>query len=390
MFSARIRHRLTSFHRRALLSALLSLGTMSAALAKDYVALLGTYTGADSRGIYSVRLNSETGALSTPELAAEISNPEFLALHPNGRIVYALTQVDAVSGKGKGAVAALSLDPKTTRLTLLNVESTDRTSLTHLAVDATGHMVVAAAYGGAYVASFPLKNDGRVGPVATLISHNDQVGPNQPRQDKPHPHSVTLSPDNRIAFVADLGVDRVYAYQLAHATGTVAAFNPPYFTISAGSGPRHTAFSPDGKSFYVLDELDSTVTSCRYDGAQGRATPFERVAALPEDFKGKSTASEIRVHPNGRFVYSANRGHNSLAVFSRNPETGALTRVEVVPTGGDTPRNFALTPDGAWLLCAHQASNNLTVFKVSPATGKLTSTPHTATVPKAVCVLFLR
>ncbi|MEO7599437.1 MAG: lactonase family protein [Opitutus sp.] len=384
---------LNSTRRRRFLPtalALALLGTAGVAPAKDHVALLGTYTGGDSRGIYSVRLNSETGALSTPELAIELNNPEFLTLHPNGRIVYALTQVDPVEGKGKGAVAALTLDPATARLTLLNVQSTDRGSLTHLAIDATGHIVVAASYGGAYVASFPVGNDGRVGPLATLIPHTGQIGPNQPRQDKPHPHSVTLSPDNRIAFVADLGVDRVYAYQLKHATGAIAPFEPPFATISAGSGPRHTAFSPDGKSFYVLDELDSTVTACTYDGVRGVATPFQRVAALPEDFKGKSTASEIRIHPNGRFVYSANRGHNSLAVFSRNPATGELTRVEITPTGGDTPRNFALTPDGAWLLCAHMASNNLTVFKVSAETGKLTSTSATATVPKAVCVLFLQ
>jgi len=358
--------------------------------ASDHVALLGTYTGAESRGIYAVRLNSETGALSTPEVAAELSNPEFLALHPNRRFVYALTQVPADGGKTTAAVAAFQVDVETAKLTPVNSEITGRSSLTHLAVDGNGRMIVAASYGGGYVVSFPLGADGRVGGHASLLSQSGPLGPNHGRQNAPHPHSVTISPDSRFAYVADLGIDRVFTYKLNPADGSIAPNDPAFATFEPGTGPRHTKFSPDGKSFYVLDELDSTITSCRYDAASGSLQPFQRVAALPEDFKGKSTASELRIHPNGRFVYSANRGHNSIAVFSRDETTGALTRVEIIPSGGDTPRNFSLTPDGTWLLCAHQASDNLTVFKVSAESGRLTATPHTAHVPKCVCVLFLQ
>ncbi len=372
------------------LLSLLAVSLCSFAHAVDHVALLGTYTGGESRGIYGVRLNSETGELSEPELMAELANPEFLALHPNGRFVYELTQVSGANGKSEGAVAALAVEPDTGRLTLLNTEPTGRGSLTHLAVDATGKMVVAASYGSAYVVSFPLADDGKVRARVSLIPHAGPLGPHRGRQDAPHPHSVTLSPDNRFAFVADLGQDRMFVYRLSPGPGSIVPHEPAFATMDPGSGPRHSKFSPDGKSFYVLNELDGTVTSCRYDATRGTVETFQRISTLPDDFKGKNTTSEVRVHPNGRFVYAANRGHDSLAVFSRDLKTGALTRVEIVPCGGENPRNFALTPDGAWLLCAHQTSNNLSVFRVDPNTGRLAITSHAAHVPKAVCVLFLR
>ncbi len=375
--------------RRFLLS-LLAAGAAALAHGREHVALLGTYTGADSRGIYAVRLDAKTGALSTPELVAELSNPEFLALHPNGRIVYALTQVAGADGKNSGAVAAFAVDAASGALTPLNVESTGRGSLCHIAVDTTGRMVVVASYGGGYVASFPLLDDGRVGPRGSLLMQEGPVGPSQPRQDAPHPHSVTISPDNRLALVADLGLDRVFAYSLSPEDGTIAPHEPAFATIEPGAGPRHTKFSPDGKSFYVLDELDNTITACRYDAAAGVVKPFQRVGTLPEDFTDRNTTSEIRVHPNGRFVYAANRGHNSLAVFARDPDTGALTRIEIVPCGGEQPRNFGLTPDGAWLLCGHQNSNSMAVFRVDAETGRLTPTGPAVAAPKPVCVLFLR
>lgn len=370
---------------------LLLLAAGISAPAREYTALLGTYTGsgpADSRGIYAVRLDAETGALSAPELVAELSNPEFLTLSPDHRELYALTRV-VVDGKATGGVAAFALDPAGPKLTPLNTESTGRGQLCHLAVDATGRELMVAAYGDPYVASFPLGADGRVGKVASVIPHTGPLGPKTDRQEKPHAHSITLSPDNRFAFAADLGVDRVFTYRLNPADGTLAPHEPAFATLSPGSGPRHTKFSPDGKHFYILSELAGTVTACRYASATGALVPFQTVSTLPEGYAGRHSASEIRVHPSGRFVYAANRIHNSIAVFTRDPDTGALALVENMPTGGDQPRNFNLTPDGEWLLCAHQATDNLMVFKVDQQTGRLAPTGRTAKVPRAVCVLFL-
>lgn len=372
-----------------LILSLMTIGALNLTHAQDHVALLGTYTGDGSRGIYSVRINAETGALSHPELVAELPNPEFLALHPNGRFVYALTQGTTSDGGRSAAVAAFEVDRESGQLTALNTELAARGALTHLAIDETGSMAIAASYGGAYVVSFPIKPDGSLGPRASFIQHEGRVGPG-PRQNAPYPHSVTISPGNRIAFVADLGLDRVFPYRIDPEDGTLSSHEPALVTVAPGAGPRHTAFSPDGKSFYVLNELDGTITSCRFDSETGIAEPFERVSTLPDDFTGRNTTSEIRVHPGGRFVYAANRGHDSLAVFERNAESGALTRLEVVPCGGEQPRNFSLTPDGAWLLSAHQNSNDLTLFKVDLETGRLTATPHTVPAPTPVCVLFLQ
>lgn len=368
---------------------LLAFATASISAARDHLALLGTYTGAESRGLYAVRLDAETGRLNEPELVAELPNPEFLAAHPNGRVVYALTQVKNAAGGNTGAVAAFEVDRASGKLTPLNTVSTGRGSLTHLAVDATARMLVAASYGGGYVVSFPLQSDGRLGGPATLLSHEGPPGPNRSRQEKPHPHNVTLSPDNRFAWVADLGLDRVLAYALSPADASLAPHEPAFLALHPGAGPRHTAFSADGTSFYVLNELDGTITACRYDAARGTAEAFQRISTSPDDYTGRNSGSEIRIHPSGRFVYAANRGHNGLAVFAREPATGALERIEIVPCGGDTPRNFALSPDGAWLLCGHQNSNTLSAFQVHPDTGRLTLEATTA-APKPVCVLFLR
>lgn len=372
---------------------ILALGAAALASAREYTALLGTYTGngaTDSRGIYAVKLDGETGVLSAPELVAELSNPEFLALHPDGRHLYALTRVDTPERKAVGAVTGFTLEAAAgVKLTPLNTEATGRGQLCHIAVDATGRQVLVAAYGDPYVASFPLLADGRVGSVASVIPHTGPLGPQKDRQEKPHAHSFTVSPDNRYAFAADLGVDRVFTYDLHPADGTIAPHDPAFTALPPGAGPRHTKFSPDGKHFYILSELGGTVTACRYDAGRGVMEPFQTISTLPTGYLGRHSASEIRVHPSGRFVYTANRVHNSIAVFARNPTTGELTLVEHVPTGGDQPRNFNLTPDGAWLLCAHQTTDNLVVFKVDAESGRLAPMGRPTRVARAVCVLFL-
>jgi 6-phosphogluconolactonase len=351
---------------------------------------VGTYTLNTSRGIYAARLDAATGALSAPVLAAETVNPTFLALHPNGRVLYALRELGTVGGKPGGAVSAFALTAGSPALTLLHEEPSGGISLTHLAADATGHTLVAVSYGGGYTVSFPLAADGRPGPRVSFLPHQGPLGPNASRQDKPHAHSVTLSPDNRFALVADLGLDRVLTYRLDAATAALTPNDPAAIVIAPGAGPRHAKFSADGRCFYVLGEIDGSVTACRYDAASGAATPFQHITTLPPGFQVQDAdrAAEIRIHPNGKFLYASNRGHDSLAVFAIDAATGALSSVELMPCGGKAPRNFALTPDGAWLVCAHQDSNTLCSFRVDAATGKLTRVPGTISVPSPVCVLF--
>lgn len=351
---------------------------------------LGTYTpaGGESRGIYAVRLDPVTGRLGEPVLAAETPNPTFLTWHPDGRTLYAGGEGPDETGKVSGGAAAFSFDAATGTLAPLNARGTGG-GATHLATDATGRMLITVNYGGGFTASFPLDADGRIGPRASRIAHEGPLGPNKTRQEKPHPHSVTISPDNRFAFVADLGLDRVLAFRLDPATGTLAPHDPAFIPTPPGSGPRHTKFSRDGRTFYILNEIDGSISVCAYDAARGAGTPIQHLSTLPAGFKvtDPDRAAEIRVHPNGRFVYASNRGHESIAVFAANAD-GTLALVEFVPVGGKHPRNFELSPDGAWLVCANQHSNNVTVFAVDATTGRLTPTGQSLAVPQAVCVLF--
>jgi 6-phosphogluconolactonase len=367
-----------------LISALSLATTMSASSQLIYV---GTYTnkGVDSRGIYAVRLDTDTGRLSEPGLAAEAANPTFLALHPNGRMLYALSETNAVQGKPGGGARSFQIEPATGRLTPLDLQSTGGFAGAHLGLDPAARTLVLASYSGGQVTSFSLSPEGRIGPAVSTQLLTGPLGPSQPRQDKPHPHSVTFSPDNRFVYVCDLGLDRIFRYQLKDSALVPAGT----FASAPGAGPRHSKFSPEGKFFYVINELDGTIATYACDAATGDLTVRQVISTLPDGFTGSSTCAEIRLHPNGRFVYGSNRGHDSLAVFARNQADGTLTRLEIVPSGGRHPRNFALSPDGRWLVCANRDSNNLVVFKVDPDTGRLTATGHAATVPQAVCVLFV-
>ncbi len=361
---------------------------MSAVTPSLHQLYLGTYTRTTSRGIYAAQLDAKTGALSTPTLVAELTNPSWLTLHPSGRFLYAIEETKLPDGKAGGAVRAYSIDPSTRVLSLLNREIT-ADSLCHAAVDSTGRILVAVSYGGGQVSSFPLLADGRLGPRQSFIQHTGPLGPNAKRQDKPHAHSATISPDNRFVHICDLGQDRVYHYAVDVTHGSLQPTATPFTSFAAGTGPRHAKFSADGQYFYVIDELDGTVTASHYETATGTLTPFQRIPTLPPDYTGDTnTTAELRVHPNGHFLYGSNRGHDSLAVYAITPKTGALTLVEIVPCGGKTPRNFALSPDGAWLVCAHQGSDTVSTFRVDPATGKLTLLPGTSAVAQSVCVLF--
>lgn len=367
--------------------------TMSAAPTLTHDFFVGTYTRTTSRGIYAVKLDAKTGALSTPTLVAETPNPTFLALHPTGKFLYALDESPATAPGGSvgGAIRAFALDPATAQVTPLNREPTGGGSVTHLAVDATGRSLVTVSYGAGQLTSFPLLADGRLSPRQSFIQHTGPLGPNRTRQEKPHAHSVTLSPDNRFAWVADLAMDRVFSYRLDATTSTLSPNDPPSMAVPPGAGPRHSKFSADGRFFYVLNEIDGTVTVCAYDASNGRGQPVQNISTLPADFKitNDDRAAEIRIHPNGRFLYASNRGHDSIAVFAINPRDGQLTTIEFAPCGGKAPRNFALSPNGAWLVCAHQDSDSLCSFAVDSATGRLTRVPGRISIPMPVCVLFV-
>lgn len=356
-------------------------------LATGLLTFFGTYTptGGQSRGIYSVRLNPTTGSLSDASLVAETANPTFLAWHPDGRTLYALSESGTVGGKAGGALTAFRYEAVTGTLAKLNVEPTGDVGLAHVGVDATGRAAAVISYHGGYVTSFPLTADGSLGPRASLISHRGQLGPNSKRQEKPHPHSITFSPDNRFVYVCDLGLDRIFHYRLDLSTATLTSAGET--ATAAGAGPRHAKFSADGRYLHVINELNCTIETFAADAATGSLTRIQVIGTLPPGFAGENICAEIRLSPDERFVYGSNRGHDSLAVFARNTANGLLSLVEIVPAGGKHPRNFNISPDGRWLVCGNRDSNNVTVFARDATNGRLRLT-STHSVPQVVCVLF--
>ncbi|MDB6093929.1 MAG: 6-phosphogluconolactonase [Verrucomicrobia bacterium] len=371
----------SSLHSDFIRSLLFLLMTLQAAAA-DPLAYIGTYTRTTSRGIYSVRIDPKTGALTVPVLAAETSSPSFLTLTPDRKILYAVSETNAMA-----VPFATDLEHGTLRA-LHTPQPSGGVAPCHLAVDPTQRTLLVANYHTGIVAAIPLLADATLGPPHVIPHSGHSVDP--VRQTTPHVHSVTISPDGRFVIVCDLGLDRIFTYRLDAEHAQLTPAEPAYVTTAPGSGPRHFAFGADGKHAYVVTEMANSVTTFDYNPANGGLTPVQTLSTLPPDFKGSSSGAEIRVHPNGKFVYASNRGHDSIAVFAIEPATGRLTLVEITPCGGKNPRNFALSPNGKWLLCANQNSDSLTVLRVDDQSGKLTLTSAHASVPLPVCVLFAK
>jgi len=364
------------------------LAALSCPAAGETVVYFGTYTRGPSKGIYVSRLNLETGTLSQPQLAIESVNPSFLALHPDGRFLYAANEIGTFKGEPAGSVSAFAIDPKSRLLKPLNQQSSRGAGPCHLVVDKAGKNVLVANYGGGSVAVLPIRADGLLGPASAFIQHKGS-SVNPQRQAGPHAHSINLDPANRFAFVADLGLDKVLVYRFDAAKGTLSPHEPAFVAVKPGSGPRHFAFSPDGARAYVLNELLSTLTAFRYDAARGVLTETETVPTLPERFTGVSTTAEVQVHPSGRFVFASNRGYDRITVFAVDAATGALKAVEHQSTHGRTPRNFGIDPSGRFLIAANQNSNSVVVFRIDPEKGHLSPAGPRTDIGSPVCVKFL-
>jgi len=358
--------------------------------AAPMLVFIGTYTNTTSRGIYALRLDPERGVLSAPWLAAEARNPTFLALDPAHLHLYSTGELslDPPPAAPVGGISAFAVDRMSGRLEFLNQEPTGGGATTHVAVDSTGRMAIAANFGAGYVCALPIGPDGRLGARSAFIEHRGPPGPNRDRQAQAHAHSITVSPDNRFALACDLGLDRIFVYRINPAAAGLTPNDPPFAAAPPGAGPRHGKFSVDGKFFYSTNEMGGSVCVYSWDGGRGALALKQTISTLPSDFHELNTVAEIRLHPNGRFVYASNRGHDSIAVFARDPALGTLRSVEVVPCGGKHPRNFALSPDGRWLLCANRDTDNVVLFRVDPGSGRLDRTDSEIAVPRPVCILF--
>lgn len=360
-----------------------------AAAPKSLRVYVGTYTNAKSKGIYLCELDLASGKLSNPEVAAEVANPSFLAIHPSRNYLYAVGEINNFENKKTGAVTSFAIDRKTGKLTQINQRSSQGAGPCHVVVSASGNYAFVANYTGGTVAALPIQDGGGLGDATSFIQHKGS-SVNTKRQGEPHAHSINLDAANRFAFAADLGCDKVFVYRFDPSKGLLTPNDPPAAILAPGSGPRHFAFHPSGKYAYVINEILLTVTAFQYDAEKGVLTEIQTISTVPAGTSGGGlSTAEVQVHPSGKFVYGSNRGHDTLAIYSVDANTGKLTAVGHQSTGGKTPRNFGIDPTGAYVLAANQGSDNITVFRVDATTGKLNPTGQSVEVPVPVCVKFL-
>ena len=378
----------------ALLLASLSLATFSSAApsAKPsrYLFFVGTYTeeGSKSKGIYAYSYDAKTAQMTSLGLAAETTNPSFVAPHPNGKFLYAVNEVGKYKGPNSGGVSAFAIDGTTGKLTFLNEVASRGSDPCYITVDRTGKYVLVANYTGGSVAVFPILPDGKLGEASGFVQHTGH-GPNSERQEAPHAHSIDLSADNRFAMVDDLGLDEVLVYKFDSGKGSLTPNDPPFAKVAGGAGPRHFVLRPDGKFAYVVAEMGHTVTVFSNDAASGKLQVLQTVSTLPADFKGRNDDAEIQLHPSGRFLYASNRGEDTIVVYAIDGAKGTLTQVASVPTGGKEPRSFEIDPTGTLLFAENQKSDNVVVFKIDQKTGKLTPTGKVLDVGAPVCLKFV-
>jgi 6-phosphogluconolactonase len=355
-----------------------------------YFVYVGTYTenGSESKGIYVYRFDSATGRLTPIGLAAETTNPSFLAVHPNGRFVYAVNEVSNYKGEKSGAVSAFAIDRATGKLALLNQVATKGGDPCYITVDQSGKYVLVANYAGGSVAVFPVLKDGRLGDTSAFVQHIGH-GTNPQRQEGPHAHSIDMSPDNRFAIVDDLGLDQSLVYPFDGATGSLVPNQAKIARANPGAGSRHFAFHPNGKFGYVINEMQSTVSAFRYDPAAGELQPLQTISSLPKTFTGQNEAAEIQIGASGKFLYASNRGQDSIAVFAIDVNQGTLTPVEYISTKGASPRSFEIAPGGSLLFAANEKSDNIVLFRINAQTGRLTPTGSVLEIAQPVCVKFV-
>ncbi len=355
---------------------------------KNSFVFVGTYTQTESEGIYTCRFDSDSGGLEPVSVATGAGNPSFLALHPNKQFIYAASEVEQFDGKSQGAVYAYSVNPESGELTYVNRQGTGGPGPCHVKVDATGHTVLAANYRGGSVCMLPLNSDGNLGPASDFIQHEgSSVNPR--RQDRAHAHSINPDPQNRFVYVPDLGQDRMVIYRLDMENGRLAPSGPAYVEVNPGFGPRHFDFHPGGQWAYLINELGSAITAFEYDKNTGGLSEFQTIGTLPTGFSGLNTTADIHVHPSGKFVYGSNRGHDSIAMFAVDQDSGRLTPMGHCSTRGRTPRNFGIDPTGQFLLAANQDSDNIVSFHIEQDSGLISATRHEVNIPMPVCVRFL-
>lgn len=379
-----MRHRIKTTILTVLTGAALCFGQSNDALAQPF--LVSGYGDT----IYSSFLNAANGLMDAPRKVATQAKPSFFSQHPKLPIIYAVSETMRNDEKSPAELVAyeveFSTDGKIRRLVELNRQRINGDIGCHVNIDSQGRLVFVSNYVNGSVVAFALDKDGKIGSETCNVVHQITDG-----KTRSNGHCSVLTPDEKNLLVCDLGLDRVFNYVVNYTNGTLSPANQPYVSLKQGAGPRHLTFHPDGKHLFIINELDMTMTSAQWDANSSQIRIIDTVDTIPNvpSREGFSTA-EVLVHPNGKFVYGSNRGHNSIAVFHFDSSTGKLQLVETTSTTGKTPRNFRLDPSGKYMLVENQQSDNVVVFQIDPNNGKLTATENSIEVSGPTCLRFIR
>lgn len=354
---------------------------------KEMNLYIGTYTTGESKGIYHYTMNSETGQLKLVDVTDNILNPSYLAIEPKGNYLFAVSEVNDFDSAGSGSIKAFKIDPATKALTKLNTVSTGGAHPCYVSADNEGKHVLTANYSGGNVSAIPINNDGRLSEDVSIAQHSGSSIVEK-RQDKPYAHCVTFDPLNKFVFAVDLGIDKVMIYKLED--DQLIPNEPAFAQLTPGAGPRHMVFHPGQNFAYVITELSNKIYAFKHNAETGALSEIGNYSSLPNDFEGTSYCADIHIHPNGKFLYGSNRGHNSIVIFSINQNTGELDLIGHESVHGDWPRNFVIDPTGKFLLVANQKSNDVVVFKINSNSGSLEFTGINENIPSPVCIKFLK
>lgn len=347
---------------------------------------IGTYPGKGEPGIYYYEYDLSEKKFTKKQEVSGQASPGFLALCPRSRFLYAVNQIADFNGKNEGAVSSFSIDKRTGMLTYINSTSSMGPRPCHLSVTPDGNFVAAANYSGGSVVLLPVADDGSLGEATGFIQHEGS-GPHPSRQNAPHAHSIYPSPCGKYLFSADLGTDKIMIYTYDGSGKLIPNHAAPYARMEPGAGPRHMAIHPGKNWIYVVNELNSTITRLIFEPETGDVRVMESVSTLPQGFDGVNYCAEIRVHPDGRFLYASNRGHNSIAIFEIS-DHGIPVAAGHENVRGDWPRNFNIDPSGKILIVANQNSGNIAVFDINRETGNLTFTGKMLEIKQPVCIVF--
>ncbi len=363
-----------------ILFALLALPVFAA----EPLVFVSAFVSGEKAGIHAFRFDTDKGTLKPLKRTTGVNSPFFMALSPDRRFLYS---IDEFGGKDN-FVAAFAVEGRAGDLRPLNRQNTGGTASCFIDVDPSGQSVLVANYSSGNVASLPVKNDGSLGEAVSFFQHSgSSIDPQ--RQKSPNAHCFVVSPDGEHALAADLGIDKVMIYTFDAATTKLAPnTSQPFAKLTPGSGPRHLTFHPNGKLVYVINELANTITVFDWSTTDGTLKEKQTIATLPKDFTGKSYTADLKITPDGKYLYGTNRGHDSLASY-RIAEDGTLTLLTIQPSGGKGPQNLLITPDGRWLLCANMPGNNVVVFEIDAASGSITSKGEPVEVPMPSCIRWM-